>query len=76
MGKQWSARLVINHELHDEIERRVKDLGPLEPRVRIAKWQSTLTQMISEMSEEQLEAYKLMAEDWRKRGPPKHIQQK
>ena len=76
VGKPWSARLVVNYLLRDEIEKRVDALGQFDPHVRITKWVSTVSQMMAELSPEELKKYQVLAEEWRKLGPPKELQRK
>ena len=68
--------MVVQHELRDKIEEKVNALGPLDPRVRISKWASAVTEVINEMDEDELAKYQVKADEWRNKGPPKAIQRK
>jgi hypothetical protein len=76
VGKQWNTQLVVDHIFHDQIKEEVNKLGELPPYERIAKWASALTKIISEMNEEDLAKYSVLAKKWKAEGPPKEIQRR
>ena len=73
MGKRWTARLVIAHEYHDEIEKEVTAAGNFEPAERIAKWATVLSEKCDALSNEELMIYALLAEEWKAKGPPPEV---
>jgi hypothetical protein len=67
---------MVDHLHHDEIEKQVNALGPLNPHERIAKWASTVTLISNALNEEDRRRYTMMAERWNAEGPPKEIKRR
>ena len=76
VGKQWNTRLVVAHFFHDQIEDTVNGLGHLAPKQRIAKWASTLTEVIKTLDDEELAKYAVILEKWKTEGPPEKVKRK
>ena len=76
VGKRWNLHLVVDHLYHDEIETLVNEAGMMPPDKRIAQWQSSLSDFIKTLSEEEMSHHKLTVERWNSEGPPKEIQMK
>ena len=76
VGKQWKARWVVDYLFHKELEERMKQYESLPSTEKIGKWARELSDLIDGLSEEEMAKYTLMAEAWRKQGPPEELQRK
>ena len=69
-GKQWTGRLVFDHQCHDKIEEAVAASGITDPHLRIAAWSKTVTDKYNNLPTEEKAQYVVIAEQWNKEGPP------
>ena len=75
VGKAWTTWLVAAHFHKKEIDETLeKEFGDLAPNQRIAKWANILTGIMSELDSVTLNRYSVLAENWKKEGPPREIQ--
>lgn len=70
VGKQWTARLVVDYLCHDEIKEIVSKSGD---SAGIGVWSTAVTEMFNSLSDDKKMEYTLIAEEWRKRGPPLEV---
>ena len=75
LGKKWTARLVIDHLFHAEIEDTVKASGVTGPREQIALWSKTVTNKFNSFTAEEKMKYGLIADQWTSDGPPAEVKQ-
>jgi hypothetical protein len=75
VGKQWTARLVVDHLHRSEIEEAVNNAGPSDPGARIGLWSTAVTEKFNSLTDEQKTKYAVMAENWKASGPSEEFKQ-
>ena len=72
VGKQWTPQLVIDYLCHDEIEETV-NATPETDTPRIAIWSKAVTAKYNGLSNEEKTRYGVIAEKWKRDGPPLEV---
>ena len=74
-GKNWTPRLVADYTYHKEIKEAVENSGLTDPHERIAEWSRAVFEKYNSLSDEERAEFAVIAEKWKKEGPPQEVKQ-
>ena len=70
--RSWTVRMVTGQLKKNEVEKLVGETAGSGPYLR--NYPAALSKVVSQLSEEEKANYALLAREWNKAGPPRHIQ--
>jgi hypothetical protein len=71
---RWTLQSVVEHYHKDQIKRRAEELAETEKGTSISKYRRARTEISNEISHEEKEKYKALAEEWNAKHVPVEVQ--
>jgi hypothetical protein len=75
-ARKFTFRHVVAYKHKEELEDKVRTLSGSAPGTTeyIAKYQAGLKNLCDEMSDEDIEEYRMTAKEWNEQAPPEEVQ--
>jgi hypothetical protein len=76
--RKWNLKQVVGHMEKARIEEVCKEQTGSNPGTRnyLGGYQKALTDVVDNLSEEEVSGYRKMAREWTMKSPPEHVQRK